>query len=85
MDPTEAERGSSDFGGSLLLAYMPSLQQITYISQKGTIDSKVAQDMVKLCSEGCSKLHSLMRKCLVEAERKRQAKLAREHSRSNSS
>mmetsp|Transcript_20010 Transcript_20010/g.49023 ORF Transcript_20010/g.49023 Transcript_20010/m.49023 type:complete len:291 (+) Transcript_20010:183-1055(+) len=70
VDPSEDEQERDDFSGSVLLACMPSLRQITYINQDGRIDAKLAQDMVQLCSEGCSRIHELMQKCLVESLKK---------------
>mmetsp|Transcript_10208 Transcript_10208/g.19602 ORF Transcript_10208/g.19602 Transcript_10208/m.19602 type:complete len:280 (-) Transcript_10208:149-988(-) len=67
VDPSPSEYESPDFKASLLLAYMPSLSQITYIDQDGTMDSKTAQEMVDLCCESCQRLHSMMRECLIKA------------------
>eukprot|EP00466_Bigelowiella_natans_P016282 jgi/Bigna1/50918/estExt_Genewise1.C_1000013 len=70
VDPGEKEYQRSDYEGSLWIAYMPSLGQITYISQSGRIDLDASQKMLELCTEGCIALHSAMRSCLVESAKK---------------
>jgi hypothetical protein len=55
----------------LLLAYMPSLRQITAITQTGTTTASQVQELTHLCIAGCEQLNGLMRECLVEAAKKK--------------
>eukprot|EP00457_Paulinella_chromatophora_P015356 gb/GEZN01015958.1/.p1 GENE.gb/GEZN01015958.1/~~gb/GEZN01015958.1/.p1 ORF type:complete len:264 (+),score=30.45 gb/GEZN01015958.1/:79-870(+) len=67
VGPSNAEMLHRDYQATILIAYMPVLRQITYVSQTGTLDFEVASEMIELCTDACSQLYSLMRRCLLDA------------------
>jgi len=56
---------------TVLLAYMPALNQVTYVLQTGSAEEKTVCTMLKACQDGCKKLLNVMRECLVNATTKR--------------
>lgn len=65
MDGTEEEEGQKD--GSLVLSYMPSLNEVTHILQVGQSDSVVTSKAVEQCVDGCSKIYSVMSNALLKS------------------
>lgn len=55
----------------LILSYMPSLKQITGVTQTGTTSAAQVTQLTHLCIAGCEQLNGLMRECLVEAAKKK--------------
>jgi len=66
LDPCSSESRLDPDGGNLLVAYMASLNQITHISQSGTLALDKLEQLTDLALDGCSKLHECMRACLLE-------------------
>jgi len=62
LDPSKAEREAAQ--SSVLIAYMPSLCQITHVVQSGAASDDHVEKMIELCTDGCSKLHLIMKDCL---------------------
>ena len=56
---------------SVLLAYMPSLRQISSITQAGSSTTQQVTKLTHMCIAGCEQLNGLMRDCLVEAAKKK--------------
>ncbi|CAG8627212.1 9654_t:CDS:2 [Ambispora leptoticha] len=56
--------------GSIILSYMPSLNEITHIIQSGEVDVAVTSQAVELCIDVCSKIYSVMRHSLLESVKK---------------
>ena len=67
MGPSRAEIAAPGYCGSMLLASMPSLRQVTFVEQAGALDHKVVEELVSLGCEGCLRLRDLMRAALVRA------------------
>ncbi|RCH88416.1 hypothetical protein CU097_009065 [Rhizopus azygosporus] len=65
MDGTEEEESQKD--GSLVLSYMPSLNEVTYMLQVGQSDSIVTSKAVENCIDGCSKIYSVMSNALLKS------------------
>lgn len=58
MDGTEKEENQKE--GSLVLSYMPSLNEVTHILQAGQSDSAITSKAIEQCVDGCSKIYSVM-------------------------
>lgn len=65
MDGTETEENVKE--GSLVLSYMPSLNEVTHILQAGRSDSAVTQKAIEQCVDGCSKIYSVMSNSLLQS------------------
>lgn len=66
LEPSHEEKVNSSSTGAVCLAYMPTLNQITHIEQTGIVDVTQTKILVDLCTDGCEKVHSLMRDCLLK-------------------
>jgi len=66
LDPSSAEEAAAD--SSLLLSYMPSLNEMTQLVQRGSARHDEVQQDVELALDGCAKLHGLMREALLKKE-----------------
>ncbi|KAI8926361.1 ribosomal protein S5 domain 2-type protein [Entophlyctis helioformis] len=69
LDPThDEETGDCDQQhaqtGSVLLAYMPSLNQVTHLIQSGEISSSQCIKAVELCVDACSQIHAVTQEAL---------------------
>ncbi|ORZ10145.1 ribosomal protein S5 domain 2-type protein [Absidia repens] len=67
MDGTAIEEKQQD--GSLMLSYMPSLNEITHILQSGKLDTDNISKAMEQCIDGCSKIYSVMSSALLESLR----------------
>ncbi|KAI7880188.1 ribosomal protein S5 domain 2-like protein [Lichtheimia hyalospora FSU 10163] len=67
MDGTENEEKKRD--GSIVLSYMPSLNEVTHIVQTGQSDPAIVSQAVSQCIDACSKILSVMSTALVESLR----------------
>ncbi|KAI8582161.1 hypothetical protein K450DRAFT_229310 [Umbelopsis ramanniana AG] len=65
MDPSALEEESED--GSLVVSYMPSLNEITHILQNGNTESAIANKAVEQCIDACSKIYSVMSTVLLQS------------------
>ncbi|KAI8875462.1 ribosomal protein S5 domain 2-like protein [Backusella circina FSU 941] len=65
MDGTEQEE--QHHMGSLVLSYMPSLNEVTHILQSGQSDSALTSKAVEQCVDGCSKIYSVMSTALLQS------------------
>ncbi|GAA5811077.1 hypothetical protein MFLAVUS_004506 [Mucor flavus] len=65
MDGTEKEEAQKE--GSLVLSYMPSLNEVTHILQAGQSDSAVTSKAIEQCVDGCSKIYSVMSTSLLQS------------------
>ena len=63
VDPTAAEERIAD--GGIVLALMPSLNEVTQLHQWGELSQQDISDSMDLCLDGCNRVHSLMKKALV--------------------
>jgi exosome complex component MTR3 len=64
-------RAASSAASQLMVTYMPSLRQITSITQTGTSTPHQLKQLTQLCIAGCEQMNGLMRECLVEAAKKK--------------
>jgi len=76
IDPSHTELARAE--GTMLLGFMPSLQQITYVTQTGSLTAQDTAQMVDLGLDGCAKVQLLMKQILT-ATAKRQFTLNTEH------
>ncbi|KAI7898761.1 ribosomal protein S5 domain 2-type protein [Cokeromyces recurvatus] len=65
MDGTEKEENQKE--GSLVLSYMPSLNEVTHILQNGQSDSAITSKAIEQCIDGCSKIYSVMSNSLLQS------------------
>ncbi|KAI8338045.1 ribosomal protein S5 domain 2-type protein [Chlamydoabsidia padenii] len=65
MDGTNAEEKQQD--GSLVLSYMPSLNEVTHILQSGRLETDNISKAMEQCIDGCSKIYSVMSSALLES------------------
>ncbi|KAI8072378.1 ribosomal protein S5 domain 2-type protein [Gongronella butleri] len=65
MDGTQDEE--RDHQGSLVISYMPSLNQVTSVLQTGQTSVDSMNKAMESCIDGCSKLYSVMSAALIES------------------
>jgi len=65
LDPMMGEEKEQK--GSVVLARMPSLNELTMILMVGQMDLAPVTESVELCIDGCDKLHAIMRDVLIES------------------
>ncbi|CAO0792404.1 unnamed protein product [Mucor circinelloides] len=65
MDGTDVEETHKE--GSLVLSYMPSLNEVTHILQSGRSDSAISSKAIEQCIDGCSKIYSVMSNSLLQS------------------
>ncbi|KAF9584902.1 hypothetical protein BGW38_004745 [Lunasporangiospora selenospora] len=53
--------------GSIMVAYMPSLNEVTHVLQNGKVDRSIVSQSVEHCIEACNKIYAVMRHALVES------------------
>ena len=70
LDPSRDEAESGD--STMTLAYMPSLDRVTHVTQEGRLVGVQSTDAIDLCVGGCKTLSRLMRKCLSDAAEKKE-------------
>lgn len=69
LDPTESEQCSKDVKGKLMVAYLPSLNQISCLLQDGDVAVESSVEMINTCIEGCLRIHELMKDCLIRSSK----------------
>ncbi|KAI8388668.1 ribosomal protein S5 domain 2-type protein [Radiomyces spectabilis] len=65
MDATDKEEQQKD--GSIVLSYMPSLNEVTHILQTGQSDSAITSQAIEQCIDGGSKIYSVMSSALLQS------------------
>ncbi|KAI8842983.1 ribosomal protein S5 domain 2-type protein [Chytridium lagenaria] len=55
--------------GSLVIAYMPSMREVTHMVHSGEIAISSLTEAMDLCLDGCSKIHDALRETLIESLR----------------
>jgi len=68
LDPTDSEESKST--ASILVAHMPSLNEVTQLFECGQVEFSKAQEAVDLCIDGCAKLYSMMRQTIMPKQKK---------------
>ncbi|RKO91485.1 ribosomal protein S5 domain 2-type protein [Blyttiomyces helicus] len=63
LDADGEEEGQQT--GSLLLSYMPSLNEVTHIIQSGEVSSNATVKALEICVDACSVINTVMQKSLV--------------------
>ncbi|KAG0376396.1 hypothetical protein BGX24_007794 [Mortierella sp. AD032] len=53
--------------GSIVLAYMPSLNQTTHVLQTGKAEGSIISQSVEHCVEACNKIYAVMNHALLES------------------
>jgi len=62
-DLVEEQRES----GSLVLSYMPSLNEVTHILQSGEVEVSLTTQAIEQCTDACSKIYSVMNHSLLDS------------------
>lgn len=65
LDPTSFEEESRQDTGSTLIAYMPSLNEVTHVVHAGELLPRVCSKAVQHCIDACSQIHALIKELLV--------------------
>ncbi|KAL5493411.1 hypothetical protein EMCRGX_G014589 [Ephydatia muelleri] len=73
VDPTvEEEYARSELDDSvgstaaILLAYLPTLDEVTTLTQRGELQAEEVMKGIELCREGCLRIHQRMRDLLMQ-------------------
>jgi len=66
LDPSAEMEEQAE--SSLLVGYMPSLDETTQLVQRGRSTPESLQEGIELCLDGCLKLHQLMRSTLLNPQ-----------------
>ncbi|KAG0306782.1 hypothetical protein BGZ99_001672 [Dissophora globulifera] len=53
--------------GAIVLAYMPSLNEVTHMLQSGKAEGSIVSQSVEHCVEACNKIYAVMHHALVES------------------
>jgi len=67
LDPTANEEdkiGECEIRAKLLIAYMPSMNEVTQIHHIGEIEYSKMQEGIELCLDACTKVYMMMRSTL---------------------
>lgn len=67
LDPVYTELQHPSIFGRLTLSYLPSLNQISGLIKDGEQDVDETIRGINTCIEGCLRVHSIMKECLVKA------------------
>ncbi|KAJ3369223.1 hypothetical protein GGF31_005505 [Allomyces arbusculus] len=62
--------------GSMLLAYMSSLNQVSQVIQTGSVGATTAEEAMDFCIDACAEIHTLMSEALVAAAHEAQSHTA---------
>ncbi|KAL1926827.1 hypothetical protein VTP01DRAFT_5473 [Rhizomucor pusillus] len=65
MDGTEAEERRKD--GSVVVSYMPSINEVTHLLQTGATDTTEISQALEQCIDGCSKIYNVMSTALLQS------------------
>ncbi|KND01094.1 uncharacterized protein SPPG_04185 [Spizellomyces punctatus DAOM BR117] len=63
LDPTDEEETYQS--GSLVLSYMPSLNEVTHVIQSGEIGTTTTIKALELCVDACAQIQSVMQQTLA--------------------
>jgi len=64
LDPGNTELLHPNIFGSLTVAYLPSLNQVSALIKNGEQDLDDSIKSINVCIEGCLRVHSVMKECL---------------------
>ncbi|KAF9376023.1 hypothetical protein BGX21_003608 [Mortierella sp. AD011] len=53
--------------GAIVLAYMPSLNEVTHVLQSGKAEGSIISQSVEHCMEACNKIYAVMHHALLES------------------
>ncbi|KAG0202799.1 hypothetical protein BGX28_004780 [Mortierella sp. GBA30] len=53
--------------GAIVLAYMPSLNEVTHVLQSGKAEGSIISQSVEHCVEACNKIYAVMHHALLES------------------
>ncbi|KAJ3172152.1 hypothetical protein HDU88_006967 [Geranomyces variabilis] len=63
LDPTGEEEAHE--GGSLVLSFMPSSNEVTHVIQSGETSTAMTVKALELCIDACSQIHAVMQNSLI--------------------
>ncbi|KAG9327030.1 hypothetical protein KVV02_006507 [Mortierella alpina] len=61
--------------GSIVLAYMPSLNEVTHVLQSGKAEGSIISQSVEHCVEACNKIYAVMHHALLESVKENQTQV----------
>ena len=67
IDPCSREIAHATTQGSLTLAFLPSLNQVSCLLSDGQCDIEDSKKLINVAIEACLRLHSSMRECLTRS------------------
>ena len=65
LDPSESELEHSEVTGSMSIAYLPSMNEVSSIVSDGMHDPPVFRRNMDACLEACIRMHAAVRQSLV--------------------
>merc|ERR1711973_704416 len=71
LDPTHGEMVHPDVCGGVTVAYLPSLNQVSGLLHNGEQEVDETIKGINMCIEGCLRVHSLMKECLLQVAREK--------------
>lgn len=74
IDPCNREIAHATTQGSLTLAFMPSLNQVTCLLSDGQCDIDDSKKLINVAIEACLRLHASMRECLTRSMKQKSQK-----------
>lgn len=72
LDPTHGEMVHPDVCGGVTVAYLPSLNQVSGLLHNGEQEVDETIKGINMCIEGCLRVHSLMKECLLQVAREKE-------------
>jgi len=66
IDPTDAETCHDDVRGTMSVAYLPSMNQVSSCLSEGMQDVDIFRRNTDTCLEACIRVHAVIRECLVK-------------------
>lgn len=77
VDPTAAEQydlvdvDQVENAGEVMVGFMPSLHQVSALSQRGQLHPETATQGVRTCVENCQHLYPVLQQCLLKSVKSR--------------
>ncbi|XP_072029667.1 exosome complex component MTR3-like [Amphiura filiformis] len=79
LDPTVQEeyhsrlvKNAESNHGAVTVALLPSIDQVSALVQKGNLESDIALQVLKTCTEACQRIYPVVQQCLTKAVQSRE-------------
>ena len=64
LDPTEEEE--RQLNGMVLVATLPSLNEVSHVIQAGELEAEQAIDTIDLCVDACAQIQNVFQQILIK-------------------